>query len=470
MIRHTTKLLAAAALTLAAPAAASAAVELSAEQVRSYDLPDGFALQDAQIQSTRDGLTMLSATTGDAMPVEGEEFTPFGCTVVVADSSEATEYTYRYQGNPTGCVGVLPHPDGGFFLRGAEGDAEEGDVVGFTTYIDAAGNEQWLVHDQRLVDALPEPDGPGEFLGQYVQPHPEMAYSEQFDKLMAFTTGKLNIGGGQPLTQAHVINAGSGTLKVSGQTFGLSGSAGFIAETATRASDGYYLLYIYSAGSQGAYFFSFNGRNRIDTFAPLGEDWSQRYIRRMVYGPDENVHLLWTPTNEPGAPTNVTVVDGEANEVWSGSYEASDGDIELGAPRGMWVGANYTMVLYGGGGSLQLRVIDVATGEELGLAPLDGLTEFQPVAILNGDQGRLKLLATNGEATQVHEFALEVSATAGGGDAGGDAGFGDAGPGGSGGGDEGCAAAGMGNSTPVSAALAGIGALLLGFGWRRRRA
>lgn len=461
-IRNLTFATAAAALML--PAIAHAQVTLDATEVRSFDVPDGFSVGQAQIQSTRDGKTVIAGTTGQDADT--------ACTVIVADGAGASEYVYQYQGGPTACVGVLPHPDGGFFVRGVEAVAQPqpGDVIGFTARIDAEGTEVWALPDQELVDANAEADGgTGEFLGQYVEPHSEMAYSAEFDKLLAFTNGNLNVGGGQALTQAHVVNVDDGDLRVSGQIFGLSGAAGVVAETTSRTSDGYFLLYIYSAGSQGAEFFSYNGRSNISVFRPLGDDWSQRYVRQMVYGPDDNVHLLWTPENDPAAPTNVTVVDDQAAEVWSASWNASvvnpdpegESPLELGLPLGMWVGSNYTLVLYSASSQLVLRVADVATGESLGVAPLGGLTEHSPTAILNGDGGSLKLLAVNSSGTTVHEFRLEISEGSGGSgaDAGGDAGLADGGSGsgsGSGGGDDGCATSAPAAPAPVSGAVLAI--------------
>lgn len=445
------------ATTLLAPSAAWAGVNLDATEVRSFEIPEGFNLSQAQIQATRDGTTILSATTGQEADT--------ACTVLVADDVGATSYAYQYDGRPTGCVGVLPHPQTGFFVRGGEADAQQGDVYGFTAYIDAQGNEVWALPDQALVDADEEVDGgTGAFLGEYVGPHPQMAYSAEFDKLLAFTNGQFNIGGAQPLTQAHVVDADDGRLRVSGQTFGLSGSAGVIAEAVSRASDGYFLLYIYDAGSQGAHFFSYNGRNSIDAFKPLSQDWSQRYVRQMIYGPQGNAFLLWTPTNEPAAPTNLTVVDDEANEVWSASFEATvdagagEEPVELGLPLGMWVGANHALILYNGASELVLRVVDAATGEELGVAPIGGLTEHSPAAILDGADGSLKLLAIDSSGTTVYEFRFDISQGASGGeDAGGDAGLGDAGSGSDGAGsEEGCATVSPTSPAPVTGAVLAI--------------
>jgi hypothetical protein len=448
-------------LVLLAPAVAAAGVELSATEVTSYELPSGLDLGQAQIQATRDGTTVIAATIGDP--------TTANCTVQLADADRAVSFEYQYEAGPTACVGVIAHPDGGFFVRGAEADAEEGDVSGFTARIDADGTELWVVPDQQLAD---DPD----FKGVYDQPHPEMAFSPgdeaQAGRLLGFTAGSLNIPGGSiRMTQAHVIGGDDGRLKENAKSFGSSGSAGFVAETTTRISDGDFLLYIYDAGSQGAHFFSYDGRSGIDAFEPLGEDWSQRYVRQMVYGPDDNVHLLWTPKSDASAPTNVTVVastevDDVADEIWSASWPSSidnpDGDepIELGTPLGMWVGSEYSLVLYNTGQELLMRVADAATGEELGVAPLAGLTDLTPKAIVNGADGTLELLALDESNGHLHELRLDISVTAdeGDADAGGDAGLGDAGladasSDSSSGQDDGCATSAPAAPAPVSGAV-----------------
>ncbi len=90
------------------------------------------------------------------------------------------------------------------------------------------------------------------------------------------------------------------------------------------------------------------------------------------------------------------------------------------------------------------------------MAPLDGVTEHSPMAILNGADGSLKLLAIDSGGTTLYEFRLDISQGAdGGADAGPDAGGADAGSGSGGGGsDEGCSAAGSG--VPVSGAVLAI--------------
>ena len=473
-----------AALTvLLTPTLAQADVEFDPQVLGNFDLPEGMTSDSATIQSTRDGKMVVFGTTG--MTQDPATSDP-ACTVVLVEDSAATSYEYQFQGAATVCVGVTAHPDGGFFVRGTDPTADEGAVVGFTAHIDAQGNEVWAIPDQDLVDAkeTSEPGGTGRFKGVYQQPHPEMAFSAEHNRLMAFTVAKLNIGSsGVQMTQAHLVNAETGRLKVTGQTFGSDGGFGYIAETITRASDGDFVLYIYSAGSQGAYFFSYDGRINLDAFEPLGEDWSQRYVRQMIYGPNGNLYLIWTPTNEPDAPTEIAAVDDQAAEVWSTSYEATalvadkptgEDQLVLGPPRAMWVSSTYILVLYQAASQLYLRVIDATDGQDFGVAPLAGLTEHEPRAIVNGSAGSLELVAVEEGGTTLHEIALNVSGTPGanaGADAGLDAGSADggAGYGGDGSGDTLCTLAAVPEHLPARPAAAASALLLLALAWRRQR-
>ncbi len=461
--------LAIAALILV-PAVADAGVELDATQLRHYELPEGFTLDGNQLQAAPNGDTVLWATTGEET---------LACTIVTVDGDGATSISYQYQGVSTTCASVLPHPDSGFFVRGGRAEFEEGEVFGFTARISADGEEMWATDDSLLVDE----SGSGEFYANYAQPHPEMAYSAEFDYLLGYTAGTINVGGEQFIAEGHVLKGESGNVRVTGWTFQGTGSPGFVAESVARTSDGYFLLYIYNAGSRGAHFFSFNGRNSNDKFEPLGEDWSQRYVRQMIYGPDDNVHLLWTPGDAGDSPTAVTVVEDTADdsfhaaEVWDQTYEPSveadfaDATLDLGLPGGMWVGAEFSLILYGTDEGLVLRVLDGATGDELGVAPLEGLTDYAPVAILNGEGGGLKLLTFDEDSGRVHEFALGITETDG--EGGGDAGFGDAGDAGSsgdssGGGDDGCTTGSPTTPGPVGAALLAIGLGVVTIARRRR--
>jgi hypothetical protein len=392
-------------LLMSSAMATEAGVRIEAREVRNYALPADLDLNQATIGSDRSGTTVITATVGAGNAQ--------ACTIIVAGVQGTRSYTYRYENRATACLSAIARPEGGFFVRGALVDDPDAEVFGFTAHIDAEGNEVWAVHDQRLVDAEEVAEGgPGDFLGRYASPHPVLAYSAQFGRLLAFTVGALQIGASNPeVTQAHVINANSGRLQVNGLTFGQSG-VGFVAGATERHSDGYFVLYIYSAGSQGAYFYSYNGARSISFFRPRNEDWTQRFVRPpLTYGPDNNLHFLWLPTNTPDSQTHVTVINDAAEEVWSASFgpeDSIDGQaVSVGQAGRLWVGAEHSVLLYQvAERGLHLRVLDAATGRNLGLAPLEGLVAENPIEILTGEQGKLKLLTVSDSLDRIREYEL----------------------------------------------------------------
>ncbi|CAN0448986.1 unnamed protein product, partial [Laminaria digitata] len=393
------------ALIVSAPSEARAGVAFEPSEVRRYMAPDGFDPRAAIITSTRDGTTLLAATTGS------EESTR--CEVILVNDMAASSFTYLHEEQPTYCLGI-ESDDEGFFLRGADPTATADEITGFTAYVDSSGNLRWTIDDQEIVDAKDEAEGgTGSFLGVYDKPNPAMTYSAEFGKLLAFTDGKLLIGPSEKgVTQAHVVDVATGRLTVTGQTFGQN-AVGIVGGTATRETDGYFLLYLYSAGDRGAFFYSYNGRNRISFFEPLGESWEDRIVTTMVYGPGERLTLLWTPNTNADADTRITSVDDQGMALYNGQWpaEANVGGelVALGRPLGLWVGAEHTMALYGTGVGLHARVIETVSGEELGVVSLDGVTEHAPVAILNGPGDTLKLLAFDSEEGMLFEYLLAFS-------------------------------------------------------------
>ncbi|MGM0556699.1 MAG: MYXO-CTERM sorting domain-containing protein [Myxococcota bacterium] len=453
-----------AACTLAVwlvPSLASAQVELEFTELRSAELP--VPANGAQLTSTDDGRTVVANTTG--APEDP------ACTVVVIEADGAT--SFEYQNGPTACVGLLPHPDGGFFLRTidptADPDADPPIPAGATVRIDADGNEVWALDDQTLVDALPESEnGPGEFLGQYGGPVPLMAYSSEFDKLLGFTNGILSIGGGSRLAQAHVVNADDGELRESGQTFG-EDAGGRLAALTTRESDGYFVLAIFRAGTNGANFYSYNGRSNIDFFRPVGEQWDERNVEGITYDPQSNFYIMWLEGEGEDATTHLTAAGSDESLLWSESYAPDvvvDGsEINIGEPLGFWVGSRYAVLLHRKGSTLLLRVVDILDGADLGVSVLEPPSGYAPLTILNGEQQRLKLVSYDEQNNRVVEYEIGVSESDGGGE---DAGGADAGSSDSDGGDGGCGCASAdADSSPLGSVLFALVGL---FGLRLRRA
>ena len=390
------------AFCFAVPAAAD--VDIETTPVRDYVLPGAFELDGAQVQLGADDTTIISNTTGASI----EESR---CGILIAGSDDARLIEYGFGGAPTQCVGVTPHPLGGVFVRGSNPLAVEGEVTGFTAFLDSTDAEAWSVTDETLVAANPEPTGTGEFQGAYAGPHPAMSYSPELDKLLGFTIGQLIIGQDVKLiSQAHVINVDSGQLRVSGQTFGLSG-VGLVGGTTTRASDGHYLIYYYSSGDRGAFFYAYDGRTNIEFFNPRGEDWDDRFIRRMIYTNDL-LHLLWTPSDEPTTETRITATTDSSAELWSSTFEseyifADHRPVNLGEPSTMWVGSEYGAVLHQTpDAGLLLRVFDI-NGQSPGVAKLEEVGEFPARAIVETADGGLKLLTYDEPNRHVYELAME---------------------------------------------------------------
>jgi MYXO-CTERM domain-containing protein len=431
------------------PSDAQAQVELELTEIRSAALPVN--PNGAIYTSTDDGRTVIANTTGEADDPS--------CTAVVIDADSAT--SYAYQNGPTACVGLLPHPQGGFFLRTVDPTADPMAAppipAGATVRVDSEGNEVWSLSDEDLVDALPESEGgTGEFLGQYNGPVSLMAYSAEFDKLLAFTNGLLNIGGGSRLVQAHVVDADDGQLRESGQTFG-EDSGGTLAALTTRESDGYFVLAIFRAGTSGANFYSYNGRRSIDFFRPVEQQWDERDVRGITYDQQSNFYILWVEGEGETVTTNLTAAGPNESLLWSESYESQamvDGtSANLGAPLAFWVGSRYAVVLYTTPDALLLRVVDILDGTELGVTTLEPPSGFVPLTILTGEQQRLKLITYDEENARIVEYELGVSETEGNGD-GADAGGSDGGSSGGGGGSSGCGCTtGNGGGAPIGGVL-----------------
>ena len=393
-----------AASAWALPASARAEVMIEARALRSYDAPPRVDPSAATALSTPQGDTLLYQTVGAGPDT--------ACVIVSVSGSTARALEYRHEERATQCLSVLPHPSsGGFFVRGVDPNAAPGEQTGVTAYVDAQGVVQWTVQDAQLVAARPRADnGTGEFIGVYDTPHPAMVYSATFDRLLGFAQGKLIIGAQEkPLTQAHVINVQTGRLTVTGQTFGDSG-VGIVGGAAERATDGHFLLYFYSVGVQGASFFSYNGRNSISAYSPLGLSWESRFVSRMIYGPGQRLSLLWTPSADADSDTRISVVNDAGALIWEGQWPSmartAQGELALGRPRDLWVGQDHALVLHQTPAGLYVRVLDARDGVSLGVAPLEGLTPHAPLAILLGEQGSLTLLAYEAGAQRLHEYSL----------------------------------------------------------------
>ena len=427
-----------------ADASADAPIRLEAQPIRSYDVPGGFTLDNRQVTSTDEGRTLIASTTGQESDSR--------CTVIVATDESARAYPYQHTSGGTVCLGVLPQPNGGFFLRGIRAGAEGGEVAGFTARLDARGRERWIIPDTETAES---PD----FKGSYLQPHRSMAYSESTGYLLTFTLGKLTIGDLDEKRVTHLSVLEEGQMRTAAKTIGAGGGFGVVGGVTSLGASGDFLLYILTPAGSGAQFYRYDGRESVDQFEPLAEDWSDRFVRRMIYGPDQNIYLLWTEGKQKPGPARLTVVDQQEREVWSGEYPAEVAfgreTRSLGAPVDMWVGSRYAAVMYRASG-IYLRLLDARDGDELGIVPLAGVTDETPLNIVRGREGRLTLLTVDQPAGRFYEYALSVETGQPGPDAGtGDVGLADAGgEGAAGGGCSGCSATGQPEGLPLVYLLA----------------
>ena len=386
-------------------------LRIKATEVRNYNLPRNFPITGRIVDSRPDGTTLLANTTGEKEDSK--------CTVVVVSGDAARAFPYTHGKKGTACVGVLPREGGGFFLRGRRATAKEGEVAGFSAEVGPQGNERWFAHDAETAES-------DDFKGTYVRPHSPMAYSAASDYLLTFTIGKLTIGNIDEKATTHVSVLRDGEMRVPAKTIGRTAGFGIVGGVTVLDESGDFLLYIYNPGSRGANFFTYDGRERVDKFEPAGETWNDRFVRRMIHGPDSNLYFLWTDTPEGDGATRVTVSTPDEREVWSKEYapapDVGARQVSLGPPVNMWVGSKYVVILYQSTEAF-LRVLDAQTGEEVGVAPLEGATEMQPLNILGGRGGRLRLLTLGQNGDRLHEFRLGFTLAPLGG---GDAGYGDA--------------------------------------------
>ncbi len=441
-------------ICLATPAYAQETLEAETNRLRTYDVPAQFRIPERIVESTDTGETLIANTTG-----EGAEAT---CLVILASGESARAYPYRHGAEGTRCIDVVVHPDGGFVVRGERAGAESGAVSGFVARVDAQGREQWLVHDTRTAES-------DTFEATYKAPTSPMAYSRESGQLLTFTLGEISPGNGQSRDITHASILSGGEMTVPAKRLG----AGFgrIGNVAVFGASGKFLVHIYRPGSPGAEFVTYDGRQTIDAYRPLEESWDERVVRRMSIGPGGRVYLLWTEGTDSGGPTHVSVADRAGDEVWSATYDSaidrpdatseadagrSSSELELGDPKGMWVGADYIVVSYEAGESY-LRVLEPSSGEELGIVTLSSITDLTPLNFLTGRDGELKLLAVDQQQGRFHELGLTFEADS---SAPGDAGFvdggTDVGTGGDSGGDGGCSS--TGGLVPVSPLFAVLAA------------
>jgi MYXO-CTERM domain-containing protein len=449
------------ALLLAAqPALAQQQVAL--EPVRSYVLPRALSLNDAVFSGDTTGRTLI-AGTGGVSPAQR-------CMIVSATDAGASLYSYQYNGAQTACVGVFGTPSGGLLVRASAPELPVTGAPAVTALISPTGELIWQLEDSALVNARSVADGgTGEFEGIWSQAHPGVAYSEARGRALGFTQGELRIGQlSKALTQAHSVGAAQGELLVSGQVFGNDGLGSLASLLVSRKPDNDFLLQVNDTQGEGATFYRYDGRRRIQLIRPQDRTWSDRQVRPMVAA-GERLVLLWRPSAGDAGDWRVTMIEESGAQVWEqalGSDAERDG---LGEPLGVWASAQHVMVVYLRADGPLVRVLSAGAGETLVPGQsLAGLTPRLTLTLVPGADESLVLLSLD-TAGRLYEDRLALVEAPVGEDMGADMGedmggeMGVEEPAAS---DDGC-----GCAAPGAASAPGWWMLAwLGGGWARRRA
>lgn len=378
-------------------------VRVTSTVARAYDLPLNLAPDAMIVRQSTSGVTLMFTTTGSGRNL--------GCAVIVATQKAATRFDYRYNDTPTRCDNVIPHPDGGFFLRATNPAAVMGENPGLTAYIDLDGVEQWVILDSTLIDARSQDEGgSGAFVGVYDGPNTTMAYDPQRDRFMGFTNAALIVGvDARPLSQAYIVDVATGKILRSGRTFGGSPS-GQIQRAIVRPGAGDFLIQVAEGADRGAAFFSYDGRIRVTKIEPLEEDWSQRVIEDLNSGLTPRTHLLWTPGPTAETPTFVSVLNDQGNAIWSREFPQEmptlDGMLDLGRPRSVAAGTNMMVVTHSVNGQRVYHVLDAQTGDSLGLLRAQDIADATPLKMLGRIDGSVRLLVANTQSRRLEELQL----------------------------------------------------------------
>lgn len=456
-----------------------AARALQAEQSRSYRIPRDLKLGFADIFTDQDQRTLIAVTTGDSTGGEDAPEARAACTIVVVDDQGARALSYYYRGGSTGCVGVLPHPEGGFLLRGTrqpvgEEPAEGGGELGFSARLDEEGAEVWALDDQALLDAQSVADGgTGAFRGDYLEAQPELAYDPQNDRLLAFSQAGLRGAANRRLSLGHIIDAGRGELRHSGLAFDISGAPGLVRSALYLADSGDFLVQTGSAAGPDANFFSYNGRRSIQRFRQAGDDWAERTIRQMTQTEDGRLLIMSSHSERP--ETDLVALDSTGELLWEGSAEQRTSEDVREIPQAFWVSGPYILLYFPTSeGGPRADILALESGESLGQTRFSELSPQGPVSLFSRGGGAFTMLTLELGSHIVHEYLLKVvsaQARPGGGAEPGDAGDDDAndgliGP--SRGSDSGCASAGNPQALPASIPLVALGLIVISFAARRK--
>ena len=361
--------------------------EVITEKLRTYPLPAVFQLEGATVDTGIDGITLLLAPYDRGSP----EVAP-RCLVVVADAERARSYDYDYRfDSTTGCVDATAHPDGGFFVRGEVGADPDEVGQGFTARIDADGEVLWTVDDEDLV-------AHEDFVGSYAGVLAGLAYDTGRDHLLAMTLGVTPLLGTERLVeQAHILNGSTGNLVRVGQAFGPL-ARDRVLDVIGR--DGEFLVVTESDDRQERRFFSYEVGRAMSQFEPESANWSDREIvPPVVYRPELGTLYLW---EDDADRWGVIRTEGLDSVVWSEGV-----DFAVGAQR-VWAGDQIVAVLFRGLDLTRFVVfVDAATGLPMATEIWSDLVDADPLELVTGPDGDLRLLAVE-PGGELGEYTLEL--------------------------------------------------------------
>lgn len=457
------------------------AVHLHLTELRRYAVPHSFRLDTARPVIAEDGRVLYAANTGIAAVGEGGVQNA-ACTVVVADASGARAISYRYQDKPTGCVGVLAHRDGGFFIRGTRLTTLNNQVVpdhqgGFTARIDAQDREVWVVADRSFIDADEvSQGGPGAYMGRYAGALAPLVYHHEMDRLLLFSSATMTAADSRTVAQAHMLDAQTGALRVNGLGFGPQGTRSQLTGVFYRDAHSDYLLQ-FSDAQQQTRFYTYNGRRRIDTFLPQGKDWSQRRIISAQWSTaQQELYILSQLLGGVAPKDELSVFDGQGTLRWSVELDDRVDEGTLGGAERFWVLRDYILIGYRQGVGDYVRVLEQQSGEslgvdEFGMDALLGQSPYEILGLVSAPQDSLRLLRVQTQTQHIREDRVEVRRGARApddADAGAGAGDRDVGEPGASGGGGGCAVSGSGALPPISALSLAFGLVVFTIADRRR--
>lgn len=378
------------------------------EFVRGWSASSTILDEPGRMDHSVDGTVAIvggqSDLGGDADP---------SCVVAVFDEQTAVSYDIQREFRTTRCIDAVAHPEGGFFLRAAYGDPPDDRPPGFTAFVDVDGDMAWVIDDEELLDRRPRPDGPGEFLGDYDEPTAGLAYDPDHDLVLGLTAGRQVLPDDEHrVVQVHAVDATTGELLMTGQTFG-SRDFDDIADLVAR--DGEFLVHTVDDEDRSR-FYSFQWEPSITEFEPEEVDWTSRRIAAPIrYRPSVGTVYLWQ-IDEPGGTGTVgaTRVEGLDSPVWTAEYETVENvgshSAVLDDPTGLWLGDSMLAITYRTDDDRQFgRFVDLDTGETLAITDLAQLTDAEPLGFVPDADGELLFISAFFLDQQVEILGYELS-------------------------------------------------------------